>query len=503
MPLLFPSISVSNQHWVNCLSLIVMIGVRLSAQPICSFPITLKQRRIGSIAMSYYPTSEIVSEQRFGFGPKLGQERYYTLSEQLSRPAFTHSSLKVLPSTQSILIKMGEQGTKRNKAKKDPDQMKMVKDQTKQFFRSNYRQQAEARYQQSIHTPLGFQERLIQFWSNHFAISVDNRRLLPLAAHIENDVIRNTWNRNFSEMLSGVTKHPAMLIYLDNQQSIGPNSKLGKRRGKGLNENLAREILELHTLGVGSGYSQRDVLELAKAISGWGVKLKSPNVGFRFSESAHEPGSVTLLGRRYNQIGIRQGEQCLADLAVHASTAEHLARKLCLHFLGSEPKELSADMAQAFVRSKGQLMPMYKELIKSKDIHVSSPVRFRTPKEWLFAVVRSVNIELTERQALNTLNAMGQPPFKPGSPAGWSDRDSDYNSPSALTQRMQVANRLANLAVKSAKQSDLKPQALLQDVVNTLYPDALDEHTATALSKADGVPMKLALLWLSPQFQYR
>ena len=453
--------------------------------------------------MSYYPTSEIVTEQRFGFGPRLGQDRFYTLSEQLLRPAYTHPSLKTLPSTEVILAQLGEQGSKRNAAKKDPDQMKMIKDQTKQFFRTNYRQQVEARYQQSTHTPLGFQERLIQFWSNHFAISVDNRRLLPLAAHIENDVIRSSWNGGFNEMLQGVTKHPAMLIYLDNQQSIGPNSKVGKRRGKGLNENLAREILELHTLGVGSGYTQQDVSELAKAISGWGVKMKSPNVGFRFSESTHEPGSVILLGRRYSQSGIKQGERCLADLAVHTNTAQHLSRKLCLHFFGSVPEALADEMAQAFVRSKGQLMPMYQVLIDSEQIQVASPVRFRTPKEWLFAVVRSGNITLTEKQALNTLNALGQPPYKPGSPAGWSDRDSDYNSPSALTQRMQVANRLANLAVKSAKQSNIKPQTLLQEVTQTLYPNALDEHTAVAMSKADGVPMKLALLWLSPQFQYR
>ena len=130
---------------------------------------------------------------------------------------------------------------------------------------------------------------------------------MPLASRIENDVVRQYWNGNFSDMLMRVAKHPAMLMYLDNQVSAGPNSKLGKRRGKGLNENLAREILELHTLGVDSSYTQQDVIELAKAISGWSVKLKTPNVGFRFVPNMHEPGAVTVMGKTYAQKGTEQG----------------------------------------------------------------------------------------------------------------------------------------------------------------------------------------------------
>ncbi|MFI3277046.1 DUF1800 family protein, partial [Vibrio sp.] len=281
--------------------------------------------------MNYYPTSKIVGEQRFGFGPRLGQTAYYSPLEQLDKKPFIHQSIQALPTTESILITVGENREQRKKAKGDEQQMQAMKKEAQSFLRTHYRRQAQARHLQSVETPYGFQERIIQFWSNHFAISVDNRKLMPLAASIENDVIRQHWNGNFSDMLMASSKHPAMLLYLDNQLSIGPNSKVGKRRDKGLNENLAREILELHTLGVDGSYTQQDVIALAKAISGWGIKFQSPNAGFRFANNLHEPGSLTLLGKSYSQSGISQGESCLKAVAPHQDTAQHLVDKLCQH----------------------------------------------------------------------------------------------------------------------------------------------------------------------------
>ncbi|MCX2760644.1 DUF1800 domain-containing protein [Vibrio sp. Sgm 22] len=453
--------------------------------------------------MNYYPTSKIVGEQRFGFGPRLGQTAYYSPLEQLDKKPFVHQSIHALPTTESILITVGENREQRKKAKGDEQKMQAMKKEAQSFLRTHYQQQAQARHLQSVETPYGFQERIIQFWSNHFAISVDNRKLMPLAASIENDVIRQHWNGNFSDMLMASSKHPAMLLYLDNQLSIGPNSKVGKRRDKGLNENLAREILELHTLGVDGSYTQQDVIALAKAISGWGIKFQSPNAGFRFANNLHEPGSITLLGKSYSQSGISQGESCLQTLATHKDTAKHLVDKLCQHFIGDMPKDLSEQMVAAYLKGNGDLLPVYRLLLGSKEANEPKPNRFRPPKEWLFAVLRSADIPLNDKQALNTLNTLGQPPFKPGSPAGWSDQDRDYNSPSALTQRMQVANRLASIAIKSAKASGTKPKVVVDDVIAALYGDAIDEHTQIVLSKADSAAMQLSLLWLSPQFQYR
>ncbi len=453
--------------------------------------------------MNYYPTSKILGEQRFGFGPRLGQETYYSPLEQLDKKPFVHQSIQALPTTESILITIGENREQRKKAKGDEQKMQAMKKEAQSFLRTHYRQQSQARHLQSVETPYGFQERIIQFWSNHFAISVDNRKLMPLAASIENDVIRQHWNGNFGDMLMSSSKHPAMLLYLDNQLSVGPNSKVGKRRDKGLNENLAREILELHTLGVDSSYNQQDVIALAKAISGWGIKFKSPNAGFRFASDLHEPGAITLLGKAYSQSGVLQGESCLQMLATHKDTAEHLVYKLCQHFIGHTPKELSEQMVAEYLKSDGDLLPIYRLLLNSKEAGTPKPNRFRPPKEWLFAVLRSADISLNEKQVLNTLNTLGQPPFKPGSPAGWSDQDRDYNSPSALTQRMQVANRLASAVIKSARTSGEKPKVVVDKVIATLYGDAIDEHTQIVLSKSDSAAMQLSLLWLSPQFQYR
>ncbi|MCY9824559.1 DUF1800 domain-containing protein [Vibrio chagasii] len=453
--------------------------------------------------MNYYPTSKILGEQRFGFGPKLGQKTYYSPLEQLDKKPFVHQSIQALPTTESILITIGENREQRKKAKADEQKMQAMKKEAQSFLRTHYRQQSQARHLQSVETPYGFQERIIQFWSNHFAISVDNRKLMPLAASIENDVVRKYWNGNFSDMLMASSKHPAMLLYLDNQLSIGPNSKVGKRRDKGLNENLAREILELHTLGVDGFYTQQDVIALAKAISGWGIKFQSPNAGFRFANNLHEPGSITLLGKSYAQSGISQGESCLEALANHKDTAKHLVDKLCQYFIGDTPKELSEQMVAIYRKGDGDLLPVYRLLLGSKEANEPKPNRFRPPKEWLFAVLRSADIPLNDKQALNTLNTLGQPPFKPGSPAGWSDQDRDYNSPSALTQRMQVANRLASITIKSAKASGTKPKAVVDNVIAALYGDAIDEHTQIVLNKADSAAMQLSLLWLSPQFQYR
>ncbi|MCG9680193.1 DUF1800 domain-containing protein [Vibrio sp. Isolate24] len=452
--------------------------------------------------MNYYPNEQILAEQRFGFGPQLGRPTS-PLVHQLEGVSYLHPSIQALPSTKEILTQLGESQAQRAKVKNDEVKKRELQEQLQAFYRQHYRQQIEARHQQSIHTPYGFQERLIQFWSNHFAISVDNRRLMPLASKIENDVVRQHWSGNFSDMLMGVSKHPAILMYLDNQASTGPNSKLGKRRGKGLNENLAREILELHTLGVDSSYTQQDVIELAKAISGWSIKLKSPDVGFRFVPSMHEPGAVKVMGRTYAQKGIEQGEACLQALALHPDTAQHLATKLCQHFFGRSYPELEAAMANAYLKSAGELRPVYQVLIESEPAGSAEPMRFRTPKEWLFAVLRSAQISISDKQAMNVLNVLGQPAFNPGSPAGWPDRDKDYNSPSALTQRLQVANMLAAKAVKQAKASNIQPQKMVDDVISQLYGAYLDEHTQLVLSKTKNPMMQLSLFWLSPQFQYR
>ncbi|WP_117233038.1 DUF1800 domain-containing protein [Vibrio maerlii] len=453
--------------------------------------------------MPYYPTQEILRDQRFGLGARLGSPTSMPLEEQLKAASYLHSSIQSLPSTDGLLLKVGEFRQARAKLKGDKEGLAKLRDEQKAFARNAYRQQSHARMLQSIHTPLGFQERLIQFWSNHFAISVDTRRVFALSTTIENDVCRQYWDQSFSQMLLATCQHPAMLMYLDNVSSIGPDTVVGKRRSKGLNENLAREILELHSLGVTGGYDQQDVQELAKGITGWSVRMKPNQVGYFYHDKSHQPGSITVLGKRYNQAGEQQGRAILEELARHPSTARHLAGKLCQHFIGDTAKVLVDEMAQAYLKSDTQLLPMYQILISSSEAQNADACRFRTPNEWLVALLRSVDVEINESQSFKLLTRLGQPPFLSRSPAGWSDDDSDYNSPSALVQRIQIAGQLAAMVIKQAKQKEQPTKQLADAIVKHLYGEHLDEHTQLVLSQTDKASMQLSLVWLSPQFQYR
>ena len=180
-------------------------------------------------------------------------------------------------------------------------------------------------------------ERLVHFWSNHFAVSVDKLLIVGLAGSFEADAIRPNVLGRFEDLLLAVVRHPAMLLYLDQAQSAGPNSGMASR-GRGLNENLAREILELHTLGVRTGYTQEDVKEFARALTGWTLpgEIASADNTFRFVPSLHEPGSRVLLGKTYSDTGEGQAQAMIHDLAKAPATALHIARKLAQHFVADE-----------------------------------------------------------------------------------------------------------------------------------------------------------------------
>src|SRR6185503_17138370 len=223
-----------------------------------------------------------------------------------------------------------------------------------------------------------FRERLVHFWTNHFAVSADKPQVLALAGALENEAIRPHVAGRFADLLAAVEAHPAMILYLDNQASIGPNSQLAQRRGRrtpgegrkfGINENLAREILELHTLGVDGGYTQHDVTTFAQALTGWSIGTDRVRKGgtpgkFEFHEAAHEPGTRTILGTRYGQSGVAQPRAVLADLAKHPATAHHIAVKLARHFIADEPlRDDVARLAKAFRDSDGDLPTLYRALL--------------------------------------------------------------------------------------------------------------------------------------------
>ncbi|HVJ01469.1 MAG TPA: DUF1800 domain-containing protein, partial [Sphingomonas sp.] len=247
--------------------------------------------------------------------------------------------------------------------------------------RDHYVAAVQARAQVAIDTPAPFAERLVHFWANHFAVSADKLTTVGLAGAMEFEAIRPHLLGSFREMLHAVERHPAMLLYLDQAQSVGPGSPAGLATGNrarklGLNENLAREILELHTLGVRTGYRQSDVTEFARAMTGWtvaglgrgGSGRGRPVGSFAFVPRLHEPGARTVLGRSWNQPGEAQAAAVLDMLATHPATARHIATKLARHFGGDDPPApLVARLEKAFLASDGDLPSVYRALVEAPE----------------------------------------------------------------------------------------------------------------------------------------
>lgn len=372
----------------------------------------------------------------------------------------------------------------------------------------------DARYHQAIESQTGFRERLVHFWSNHFAISVDKRQAALYAAPMEREAIRPHLLGNFADMLLAVETHPGMLRYLDNTQSIGDGSMLASRVGRraqrnaskpprelGLNENLAREILELHTLGVNGGYQQTDVVELARAITGWGVpgrrdfKRGKPDAAFTFRAMAHEPGARLLLGKRYAEDGFAQGRDMLTDLARHPATARHLAFKLARHFVADQPPPALVDrLTAAWQESAGYLPKVYGVLIGSADAWGADARKFKTPNDLVISALRALESSGIKARTLSgLLDRLGQRPFLPRSPAGFADTAADWNGSDALAKRLQVASALAE---HSRRRDPL-------ELATTALGTTLDAETRRVLDRAESNVQGMALLLASPAFQWR
>ena len=382
-------------------------------------------------------------------------------------------------------------------------------------FRRKLVRETILRQQVALRSQQPFAERIVRFWSNHFAISVDKRIAAPFAAPMEREAIRPHAFGTFAGLLVAVERHPGMLLYLDNVQSTGSDSQLAERsnrrrqgspqqRARGLNENLARETLELHTLGVDGGYSQADVIELARAITGWSVALPRDNDrkvdtgGFLFRANAHEPGARRVLGKTYADGGEAQGRQILHDLALHPATARHLSFKLARHFVADmPPPALVERMASAYLASGGELTALYRTLIDDDAAWSVDARKFKTPDDFALSALRACGLDRDADVvlSLDLLARMGQPLFQPRSPAGFADTQADWSGPDALFKRVQAAQAFADRVPAEG-------WVPLQVGINALGP-TLDAETATALRRAESVQQGIALLLASPTFQWR
>ncbi len=365
-----------------------------------------------------------------------------------------------------------------------------------------------ARARAAITSERDFLERLVQFWSNHFAVSVDKVAVLGLPGTLEREAIRPHVLGNFADMLLAVEQHPAMLLYLDNAQSIGPHSQvaqLAERRGRdiGLNENLGREILELHTLGVDAGYTQQDVRALASMITGWSLggaagKLRGGGETgvFFFRPAFHEPGSQALLGRRYAEDGLAQGTAALRDLAVNPHTARHLSTKLARHFIADDPPPAVVDrLTQAWIDSRADLPTVYRALLNSPESWQAPLAKYKTPSEYIYSAYRALSLPFGAKPAdLRVFETLGQRSFQPGSPAGWADRSADWDGSSALLKRLEWAQGMGQ-RLGSSRDAGMLADAALGPV--------LSNDTRTAIARAQDGAQALTLLLAAPEFMRR
>ncbi len=353
----------------------------------------------------------------------------------------------------------------------------------------------EARVQKALSGDADFLERLVVFWANHFTISVKGGRLLAVAGPYERDVIRANVTGRFRDMLFAATRHAAMLMYLDNARSVGPNSLNGQRRHQGINENHAREILELHTLGVDGGYTQADVTSFALALTGWdiiGTRGADPGA-FTFNPNNHEPGPKRVLGKVYAQEGEAQAAAILEDLARHPATARHVARKFAAHFVADTPPPgLVAKLEESFRRSGGDLGELARTLIRAEEAWTPQLSKLRTPYEFMIAAVRTSGDQPSPRRLNAMLTNLGQGVWQAPSPAGYPDRSAEWMAPDAIKTRADFAIEFASGFTGDA--ADLARQVL---------GPALSDETLTAIRRAESGRQGLAILLMSPEFQRR
>ena len=342
----------------------------------------------------------------------------------------------------------------------------------------------------AVATAAPFRERLVWFWANHFTVSQRRFGVAPLAGAYVREAIRPHVTGRFSDMLLAVMRHPAMLIYLDNAGSTGPDSPVGRRGKRGINENLARECLEMHTVSPCSGYTQGDVTQMAHVLTGWSIERRE-DPGFRFRPNLHQPGEKTLLGRTIPE-GEPGGEAALRFLADHPATHRHLATKLVRHFVADTPPPDAVRQVEGALRdSGGDLGAAARTLVR---LPVEPLAKFRTPQELVIAALRGAQLPPERRPDVNGIAAgLGQPMFGAPFPIGWPDQAADWAGPEAVMRRIDWAYAFAG-------RQEL-PDA--PDLAATLLGPLLSPATASEIQRAASRRDALTLVLASPGFQRR
>ena len=369
---------------------------------------------------------------------------------------------------------------------------------------------------QSVETSQPFAMRLVDFFSNHFSVSTSTQPLHILAPLLEREAIAPHVFGRFEDMLIAVIQHPAMLVYLDNPRSTGPNSRVARNvkpgnKKRGLNENLAREIFELHTLGVDGSYGLADIQELAKAITGWSVSRphEFTKLGFVYREDIHEPGERRILTKSYKEVkgdkGVRQGEKVLRDLARHPATAAFVSFKLAQWLVSDQPDPaLLGAMEASWRKTNGDLCAVITTLVEHPVSWHAERQKLKTPREFVVSTLRAIGAEqhsINNRQQrfakgiVYHLMQMGQAPFNAGSPAGYSQLAQDWSGSDALMKRIDWVNILNTVIPKMG--------ANVLEISQQVLAGQVSERTLRMLNGAETQRQGRTLLFMSPEFQRR
>ena len=439
-----------------------------------------------------------IALQRFGLGPKpgglarIGGDALQALKDEIGTPRIALIQNDGLPNyvTATRISQQGFSGVEQLREK-----------------------ELRARLDKQLEVEIGFVERLVMFWSNHFSMSINKDEVIRgTYGQLERDVIRKHVLGKFSDMQLGVMRHPAMIRYLDNQDSKGPNSPIGKAWGQGYNENLARESLELHTLGAGGGYSERDVTAMALLLTGWSyvrwweinqdwADVPDDKPGqFYFRQDWHEPGPIKLMGVTYEAEGRKQAEKAMRDICRRRATAEHIAFKLVRHFITDEPtKAMVEPVADAFHKSGGDLKKTALALISLPAAFEAPLTKVRTPYELSIAQFRALGARYREDAMwlfYEPLRAMNNLAWERPAPDGYPDETFAWLDPDGMTIRLDTAM----LAV-DAYAGDFKTSPF--DLGRSLYGASMSDTTRDALMWTSEKRAGLTLLFMSPEFQRR
>jgi uncharacterized protein (DUF1800 family) len=457
-----------------------------------------------------------IAVTRFGLGARPGEidsartDPKAFLRAQIRPDGADQPQGRLAPSSENIAVFQGLR-RERRELKGEADAAEELK-QLQARIRAIAIDEMAARARLAAATPASFRERWTLFWANHFTVSATKGQVAPIAGSFEREAIRPYVFGRFEDMLTASSRHPAMLLYLDQATSIGPNSPAGQRRRAGLNENLAREIMELHTVGVDGGYAQADVTEFARALTGWSVSrgreaaaAGQPGAAdpgepgaFMFRPFTHEPGARRVLGRTYANDGEGQGRAILHDLAAHPATARHIARKLAVHFVSDAPyASLVSRLEGSFRAGGGRLDKVAETLIDSPEAWRPEAAKLKSPYEFIVSTWRVAGVapDLEQPQRfVGSMTALDQRPFSPPSPKGWPDSAAEWAAPDQIVKRIAWAEQAANTMAGFMDPGE----AARQGLGARLSPEA-----ATAIARAETRREAIAILLMSPEFQRR